>query len=139
MLSKLATTNLTMTAQEYKNLRERETLESTIAFLQNRAADHNIPIYDITSLRDSVHHDNMMATRKHKEWKPPQVSYLCLGSIILIAPLKSEKKTFRISCQNSNVFFCTEHWHCDRATANPGSLSEISVTQRPGAGCSKPG
>lgn len=78
MLSKLATTNLKMTTDEYKALRETETLENTIAFLQQRATDENVPLYDITLLQDSLRHDNMMATRKHKEWKPPQVRYFYL-------------------------------------------------------------
>ena len=73
VLSKLATTNLKMATHEYKALRESETLENTMAFLQQRAADGNIPIYDIALLKDSLRHDNTMSSLKHREWKPPQV------------------------------------------------------------------
>lgn len=75
VLSKLATTNLKMAPNEYKALRESETRENTMAFLQQRAADENIPLYDITQLQDSLRHDNKMATQKHRQWKPPQVRF----------------------------------------------------------------
>ena len=65
-----------MTTDEYKALRERETLANTIAFLQQKAANENIPLLDITLLQDSLRHDNKIATQKHREWKPPQVSFL---------------------------------------------------------------
>ena len=75
VLSKIATTNLKMTTNEYKALRESETLENTMAFLQQRAADENIPLYDITLLQESLRHDNKMATQKHRQWKQPQVRF----------------------------------------------------------------
>ena len=75
VLYKMATTNLKMTADEYKELREKEALESTMTLLQKRAAAENIPLYDIRALRDSLHHDNKMATNKHREWKAPQVRF----------------------------------------------------------------
>ena len=73
-----------MTTEEYKELREKETLDDTIKCLQQTAINKNIPLYDITLLQDSLRHDNRMATNKHKEWKPPQVSLkpisiLCLA------------------------------------------------------------
>lgn len=73
VLCRMASTNLGMTTEEYKELREKETLDDTIKCLQQRAIDKNIPLYDITLLQDSLRHDNRMATNKHKEWKPPQV------------------------------------------------------------------
>ena len=75
VLYKMATTNLKMTADEYKELREKEALESTMTLLQRRAAAENIPLYDIRALRDSLRHDNKMATSKHREWKAPQVRF----------------------------------------------------------------
>jgi len=73
-----------MTTHDYKALRERETLDDTIAFLQQRAADENIPIYDITLLQESLRHDNMVATQKHREWKPPQVRFSKHTTVIKI-------------------------------------------------------
>lgn len=63
-----------MTTEEYKAIREKETLVDTMKCLQQIAIDKNIPLYDIAVLQDSLRHDNRMATIKHKEWKPPQVS-----------------------------------------------------------------
>ena len=73
VLCRMASTNLGMTTEEYKELREKESLDDTIKCLQQTAIDKNIPLYDITLLQDSLRHDNRMATNKHKEWKPPQV------------------------------------------------------------------
>lgn len=74
MLCRLASTNLGMTTEEYKAMREKETLVDTMKCLQQIAIDKSIPLYDITLLQDSLRHDNRMATNKHREWKPPQVS-----------------------------------------------------------------
>lgn len=72
-----------MTTDEYKALREKETLENTIKCLQQRAIDNNIPLYNITLLQDSLRHDHGMATTKHREWKPPQVSLKPISIFVL--------------------------------------------------------
>ena len=62
-----------MVSEEYQRTRERKTQDETIVFLQNRAQQLDIPLYDIRELRNSLQQDNQLATRKHREWKPAAV------------------------------------------------------------------
>ena len=69
----MAVNSLSMSTEEYKHLREGETLDNTMQCLQQIALDKRIPLHDLRELRASVSHDNHVATQKHREWKPPQV------------------------------------------------------------------
>jgi len=63
-----------MTPEDYSKKRKETTQDGIIDFLQERAQELDIPLYDIRILRNSLHQDNHMASVKHREWKPASVS-----------------------------------------------------------------
>ncbi|XP_031568280.1 uncharacterized protein LOC116302983 isoform X2 [Actinia tenebrosa] len=75
VLSKLASQTLNIPPEEYEKQRKRKTQNQTIEFLQNKARELDIPLYDIRRLKEALHQDNQLATRKHREWKPGAVHY----------------------------------------------------------------
>lgn len=73
VLSKLASQTLNIPPEEYEKARKRKTQNQTIEFLQDKAQELDIPLYDIRRLKEALHQDNQLATRKHREWKPGAV------------------------------------------------------------------
>ena len=81
VLVRLASQILKLTSEEYTKTRENMTQEETITFLQNRAQQLNITLYDIKELKKSLEQDNYLATHKHFEWKPAAVRFSILLSL----------------------------------------------------------
>jgi len=65
---------LKMTREDYSKKRKETTQDGIIDFLQERAQELDIPLYDIKSLKKSLHQDSHFASAKHLEWKPAAVS-----------------------------------------------------------------
>lgn len=73
ILSRLASQTLNIQPEEYEQARKRKTQNQTIEFLQNKARELDIPLYDIRRLKEALHQDQLLATQKHREWKPGAV------------------------------------------------------------------
>jgi hypothetical protein len=75
VLSKLAVLTLKMTTEEYERKRKTMSQDEIMVFLQNRAEQLDLPLYEIRKLKESLYQDNQLATRKHREWKPGAVRH----------------------------------------------------------------
>ena len=72
--SKIATTQLGMTLDEYKEMYASHTFEKLVEWLVEKAAETSKTIPDLKGIYESTCEDQKIASRCHNAWEPSAVS-----------------------------------------------------------------
>ena len=62
-----------MTSDEYHKMREENTEEWIVDELEKRGLENGLAIHNLRTLRESLRKDQIVASRTHLEWQPPEV------------------------------------------------------------------